>query len=1518
MDLGELQTSVGNQISGSILTLGMAVFEPPAVKSAILMATGTRNLQIAQAGTPTVANSQVVVTGVISWWGIAAPAEARFSLNGGVPALTLFVRPQVIDWTFATTFPQLADTLVLQRRGARGATLINDIKLGSPEFIICSDAYTDADTGIDLFPGLNLKADILLTGPLALLAPHRTATTPLKAIGPITMAPGSATTGTLEMPSDIRLNVPIGAMNVLTLPFSDSFALLDFSTMTYVDRLTGEESLEGKTSALFCGRTSIGSKKDIDVVVTLADSEQGWTRVEFLIDDDLPSLQDLVTVSGSAAAQIVPADLAKGVVELTRLQLTMVDTHLAMVDFTIQASLAGGAGWPFLPAVSDKLVLEDIVLDCALTEPLSTTAWDRRLSARLAADLMLGSAKLQVGIEWPSKRVIAVLVEGAPQVADIVAEFNPGATRLPHLAADYIGFTTDLDGSFFTFEVSTSETWSLEVAGETLAIADLAARISKTKGSGSFDLEIEGFIVIGEAEFLLRAQHPESGSGWSFEGEQSSNVPLNLRAMVDGLLKLGNLSLPAPVPEFTISNLSIQAVLDGTGKLTSLGIQGSADAKTTLPIGNTSYALDATVDILLKRDDDTGHHVFTGYVDATLAVGTTGAAFNVSYRMGQDDHVFQAYYDAGAGPSLDLLAIAELLNLPHGIQPPSGLDLGLQRASFQYNVETESFLLSAQSKSYKSEAFFVAEKQNGAWGFVAGLDLDLSHIDSKTPIIGSAWSDISGLVHLQEVAFVLSSTDFQPTATSKGFTLPTLPALTPPPQGIKVAGVKARQQVAAGVVVGANAITPAIGSATLSLTKDSITVALKADLKKSPKDAVKRAADLVPESELVLQLAVDPSGFTLQAYLVGSATIRSKDGGGMAFEQPVLILAVAKGAGLLVKLQGTMRLHLNSETFIATGRLAIDADEMEGSLTVTMDPGQSFTLPVAKGVHFDSFGLEAGVVFEPPGFDFGLQGQLYIGPAPPTLPGDFDKFAFVLELVEEVPNPRLLSFALKEIDIPTAFAAVGEQAPSGFNPIKATDVSFYWAESAVLLPDGSLSQPGVGFNGSIDILGFKAHASLKVDSSGIVGDAEMDPIHIGNVISITGNGQGVHVLEVKDPATGQWQRQPSQITKPGPAPETRQTTLITPGGPQVHFSTISSPYLSASWKVTLFGALSEELQVDVTSQGATFHLRYVIEDFLHAALDCTLDSKGGFQVHGHLDIGVDAHIGPIIVPLIDVNLGTIHLVAKLDTDIILSVTPDQFYCSLEAEFDFEGLRLTIPKLEIKIPFASLKDLPGILIEQIGREAGEIFKALVEDVGEVLEQGAKEVVALAEQAGEEVVELGQAAAQEAVKLVGEAEAAVDKVETEIKQTADAIGNDVVAFGKETEQLVANIGQEAKQAVKAVEQEAEKIVSEVAAEVTKVAAAVEHEVVEIGQDIERVAKEAEQEVEHLAQEAAAFASQVLREAEQAFNALIADARAVVDAIEQAAEKLWNEVEDLAEEAGRAVVGAAKTVWNAVRQY
>jgi hypothetical protein len=931
----------------------------------------------------------------------------------------------------------------------------------------------------------------------------------------------------------------------------------------------------------------------------------------------------------------------------------------------------------------------------------------------------------------------------------------------------------------YRMDIRTEEDWSWDLSGTgkgpSLTLEQLGVNFEKSPQTASGGLFVAA--NLGGFEVTFSAQYQGRGLGWLFIGTGSQEHTVPLGTFVQDVAQKIGASVPSAllqaVQGVEINNLNV--VFDTKQK----SFQFTADTTVTgtLPFGSKSYDLETRAFLSSTVDPATGLRSFVGHFEADLEVGN--ALFVVSYDFGPTAKTIIGRWRSEDDSTIGFNDLAELLGIEHTVSVPKELDLGLKAASFEYHVADSNFTLSAESTKF-GDAFFSAGKgQTGSLGFVFGVDFPPKAKLSSLPVIGNDLKAADFLT-FKQAAVLLAST------TLRNYTIPILPPLpsTPPVAGTPWTGR----------VVSGRTVKPIASGATLQLSP-GLSVAGALDFAGSSDDhKTSNLLSIVGADELLLQVTIGQTGLSLFAELAGNVGIPTGGNSRLALTNPAIRIDLTTET--VFQLSGGMKVSINGANIVATARLIIDESEAQVAIDISGDHSSLPPPPGVKGLHFQDFGLVMGVFFEPPGLDLGVQGKFRIGETEGTKD---DEFAIVLEVVEEVPNILYLSFYVDKLDlgqVVTLFTDRTEPAiVQAMEIVKASDLSFHWAENVVVLPDGSIGQPGFGFSASIDIFTFGAHADLQVGvTDGIHGKAEMAPVDVKGILKIDGDGKGIS--RTYQQVDGQWQLAGNDsIVRQKPMPPTRTEVVVAPGGPLIEFNCLHSPFVHVNWQVTLFDIQKIRTDVTISSSGFTFLLSYDVAGIERFDVHCTLKDRDHFKGDATFHLGIDQRIGPIHV--LGVDCGTLHLTARIDASMSVELDPSRFAMGIDGSFNFEGLGFSMPTLKLSVAPSSLKELPGKIAQQIRDHADEIFATLFADAKKWAEMIGRGVVVGVTDMANALKNAYHKTAQEAAQLMKQANQAVDSVASGLKTayglSADAAASAMRGAGYAAEQVAAGLKQ-----------------------------------------------------------------------------------------------------------------------------
>ncbi|MEA2206861.1 MAG: hypothetical protein QOE77_3637 [Blastocatellia bacterium] len=996
------------------------------------------------------------------------------------------------------------------------------------------------------------------------------------------------------------------------------------------------------------------------------------------------------------------------------------------------------------------------------------------------------------------------------------------------------------------------------------------------------DLEIEAAGRLTIAGITVPLQAARKDGVWTLLGAADAGQEVDFVNLITSLFQEFGLTLPDHLPEFALKNLQVDYDFD-TGEL-SLG--GESSVPSPVQFGNATHEIDSQLDLKISTDAS-GQRTYAGSLRGTVTFG--GAVFQGEFDLGSAT-VLRGYWDGSAG-SLKFDELAAAHGIDHSLEPPGNLPLELTRAAFEYDVPQGRFLLSADSKY--GEAFFITSNANSQWDFAFGILIELSDIPGFPSL---------DVLSVQDTMLVLS------TVQDDSFVVPTLP------------GVQMPGQLAASPP----RTFPTIGTTKMHL-QPGVSVAAVLPLANGGSSPIlKTLYSAVGQSELLIQASVaDMSNISFTAYLDGSLTIA---GGG----SDKLVLAdvnvelVETTSGLAIEVSGAVIIPFNHVTLQVRCALAISDASMQALLQLKAEQnGQASALPVTfglPGAPLDELDIEVGVDFEPPGVDLGVEGKFHLVGEQP----DANDFTIVLDLEGEIPNPEYLATHIQSITIAEVITACTgiavTDAPPVLTVIEASDISMYWAESAgIVLPDGTLSQGGFGFNGLLTVGGFTMHAGLAVGpTTGVSGDAEMSPLNLGGVFSLTGNGVGVTVKQVQAVAGGPWQNLAKPL-EPGSTLPTRDYQVIAPGGAMVAFNSKKSPFLDVSAKASLFNFLNEEIEIEIRDDGFSWKQLQSIGSVVSIEFDCAVSAATGFAASAAFDLNIKGDIGPFDV--LGFDLGTLHLDISLAAAMAITVNSSGFSLSVSGSFHFEGDELTMPALTITENFKSFEDLPEAILKHIEDKAEEIFSDLFNEANQLLDAGLKEAEAIGSAAEAEAKQIGADAEATAEKVVAGATAAYEAAQQDAAQAAveaTKIECDAVTIATDAAAEVVNIAADAKKVADQLDADAVSVVKAAAGVVDNIGKALTAAVTQLRGDAQAVFDAAQQTAIQIGKDAGVAVAAIEKWGSDTVTAIATEATQIVTQIEQETEEIGEEIEQKLAAAAQWLERQAQSVWHEVSKY
>ena len=480
--------------------------------------------------------------------------------------------------------------------------------------------------------------------------------------------------------------------------------------------------------------------------------------------------------------------------------------------------------------------------------------------------------------------------------------------------------------------------------------------------------------------------------------------------------------------------------------------------------------------------------------------------------------------------------------------------------TWEESGENSTLSFTALSTYRQGTHSFVAVRSGEQAGLVAGVsfvseDNPGEATSSKKPDflpagVDTLLSAVEEILHEVELTHLLvstvSSNAYQPPAFSSNDMLPGF----------------ARQSTASPV--------RSFGSGTMPLSEG---LSIGARVKFGDNNILRR---VIQVDELDGQLTIGEV-FALQVSIPGTLSLNAGGGNSLVLTSPMLQIKESMTsplAGPELDIMGGLDLHLFGQRLQMAGWLALSEESITGHIQLKAIP---IPIPISPCAYLPGvqlvidethpLSLDIGLQFEPAGLDLGMSGSfaIYKGKDEKV----YGDAVYVLEMIEEVPNPLYVEFSIDELSIPILLEAMtgiqyrlhladeaaqlieagaesvekdgpgatqgaaaevagAAQTVSGgieavesalghveaiLSNVELTDVRMYRADSIVNLPDGTTAMPGVGVRGALKIFNWDAFAVMDFSATGlpgISGHLEAEPIKIDHVLRIWGDGQGVH------------------------------------------------------------------------------------------------------------------------------------------------------------------------------------------------------------------------------------------------------------------------------------------------------------------------------------------------------------------------------------------------------------------------
>ncbi|WP_157764272.1 ATP synthase F0 subunit B [Paenibacillus riograndensis] len=959
------------------------------------------------------------------------------------------------------------------------------------------------------------------------------------------------------------------------------------------------------------------------------------------------------------------------------------------------------------------------------------------------------------------------------------------------------------------------------------------------------------------------------------EEEDSITSSSTLPELLNKFLSSTNLPVPnlEEIPEIDLQNIRLEGTQNPAFDDDTLnGLQVAAESLSVVTLGQQDHDVTLDVSLHTRTSPDTLQKVWEGLLKGSVSFGT--AQLQIEYDLMNPKRLY-GKWKVVPGEEMTFQDIPEALGILHNIPIEAmQLDLRFSSISFELQLDNGHFFLSARSAAL-GDAFFAATNAADTWNFVFGILIPPDKISgSLDQMVGSLISQIG----IREACCIFS------TMEDEVFVLPRLPELPDSTQPSFQFMESQPCSIERGIIFCAEIL-----------------------LSEADNPLLKIIHSATGQDRLLLQTPLSPplTGQRFTARFPEPITLKAGPAS-LILKQPELHLNLNP---LLVLLEGLMDVPLGAEILLCTATMEIGETQAQCSVRVNNmeENGQPRSLPSPlglPGLHLDEIEVDLGWTFTPPAFLLGLNGTFHIQ----EQPAGVNAFGITAALTGPLISPQLFYGYLEQLDLETFYAAVTGKPLSGIpdflNKLAAKQVFMYWSQISKELPDGTLVSQGIGFNGFIDLFGFRTHASFMLSRGGIQGSAQAAPFRLGKGLAIGGNGEGISLKEYF--VDGSW------ITlkkEPEEAYDMRTVPYIEPGGAVFRFNTVASPYLYASARISFLDLLEQEAEIEISDQGFRFELETGIGELINPKWSCQLTDQATFRAKAEFTLDLDIKVGPI--EMLGADLGTYGLDIEFNAQAEISGSLTEWTLSVSGKFMFEGIEMNLPSFSLTADADVLTHLPSHLADQI---ADFVKKNLqFPSAGDVLQKAAEAVNHALEQAGENAKALIDHASAEAAKIAEEAEMMIQTIGAGVA----GVNEQAAKLSEETGQIIANgaqmvtkIADDAKAKAEELKMQVEDFPNKAEKEIKDILNHADEEVNRLAQEGEAVLKQAGEQAGKLLEDAGIEKKRLQDEADRLAGDILKSAEELAAKLEEEAAKVWKSIEDWAKEEAEKIKNFGKS--------
>ena len=526
-----------------------------------------------------------------------------------------------------------------------------------------------------------------------------------------------------------------------------------FQVQSKLITITNSEDSSNQQVQLVINNTIVAdfitSKFRLPVVINTRSNQQSSYHVMLDLQRPFPvigKLSDLSDLTGGTnPSESLSVDTPVGALSFQHVSFTLDAVHKTISDFTISIYL-----WSMWTSKHEVLVLEGFTM--VIVIPYFANPSD--FGIIVTANLLIGNTGAAAYVSYPDK-VIGAQTTALIDINEFLSTFAEDA-KLPgtgDLRIYEFNLTADIGNQTYSLTCNAAGNWSI-IPNFVLDEIEFAIDYD-----GTLALVFGCIFTIAKTELYL--QVVKSSDTWTLSGGTYQKQEVSLTDLTADLLSIFQIALPSDLPQFYLLDLELENYETKTGNFT---FQANA------AYSNNDDPILKKIEgrcVINRKQDTNQQSIWSGEITGIIEVAEN--QFNVSYDF-KESRTLIASWEAESDKTLGIADLCrELLDvdLP---DIPADLDLGLNKASFRYNLTNKELVLKANSANYGKAIFIGLKNQQQQWKFLFGFAISKPINLSELPLVGAELSSVQTIsVNDLQLLIVSQNLDFSETNTFNKF-----------------------------------------------------------------------------------------------------------------------------------------------------------------------------------------------------------------------------------------------------------------------------------------------------------------------------------------------------------------------------------------------------------------------------------------------------------------------------------------------------------------------------------------------------------------------------------------------------------------------------------------------------------------------------------------------------------------------------------------------------------------------------